>query len=232
MAGSRWSFCRWRNGWAIARPDRRLHHPCRLLPHATRMGADFRTSIFYRSFMASGSQLTTWPRSIAEIAQQGSSGGAKTEDRIFDHRLARADRRKEVFEMVVAVAVAPLELETSRRPPAIPFPNAADTCRWYCSRICFLHRVGEGVDGVAGRLFARHAADGHAVAANLHCAFGAGEDETFALLAAIDEVHAQAQVESLAIVEQTEHHVGHIAAVVPEAQAAGRHGARWARASR
>ena len=43
---------------------------------------------------------------VAEIAEQSSSGGAEAKHRIFHHRLARTDGRKEISEVVVAVAVS------------------------------------------------------------------------------------------------------------------------------
>ena len=66
------------------------------------------------------------------------------------------------------------------------------------------------------------------LAGYLHGAFGAGEEEPFALLAAVDEVDAQTEVEALRIVEEREQDVGDVAAVLPEAEAAGSHGAGWA----
>jgi hypothetical protein len=51
-----------------------------------------------------------------------------------------------------------------------------------------------------------------------------GEDQAFAFLSAIHEVHAQTEVESLAIIEESQHHIGGIAAIFPETQAARGHG--------
>ena len=64
-----------------------------------------------------------------------------------------------------------------------------------------------------------------AVAGDLHGAFGAGEEEAFAFFAAVDEVDAEAEVEAFGIVEECQQDVGGVAAVFPEAQAAGGHGA-------
>ena len=89
-----------------------------------------------------------------------------------------------------------------------------------------LHRIGEGSDHEARLLLQRHAAYDDAVAGYLHCAFGAGENQAFVLFASIDEVHAQTQVETLWIIKETHHYVGHVAAVFPEAQASGCHGSR------
>ena len=95
----------------------------------------------------------------------------------------------------------------------------------YCSRNFLLHCVGEGADGVAGIFFAGGAGDGDGLAGDLHGAFGAGEEEAFAFVAAIDEVDAEGEVEAFGIVEEREQDVGDVAAVLPEAQAAGGHGA-------
>src|SRR5579859_199824 len=76
-----------------------------------------------------------------------------------------------------------------------------------------LHGLGEAVDEEAGLLLARGAADGQRVEGNLQRAFGAGEDQAFAFLAAIDEVHAQAEVESFGIVKQAEHDIVGVAAI-------------------
>src|ERR1700691_827979 len=89
-----------------------------------------------------------------------------------------------------------------------------------------LHRIGEGSDHEAWFFFQRHTAYDDAVTGNLHRAFRAGENQAFAFFASIYEVHAQAQVEALRIIKEPHHHVGHIAAVVPEAETSGCHGAR------
>ena len=89
-----------------------------------------------------------------------------------------------------------------------------------------LHRLGEGSDHQAWLLLERHAAYDDAVAGYLHRAFRAGEDQPFVFLAPIHEVHAQAQIEALRIIKETQHHVGHVAAVFPEAYSSGCHGAR------
>src|SRR5581483_3281952 len=88
-----------------------------------------------------------------------------------------------------------------------------------------LHGLAVGADHEARFLLARSAADAHEVASDLHGAFRAGEDQAFALISAIDEVHAECEVKSLRIVEQPEHHVVGIAAIFPEAKTSGCHGA-------
>ena len=67
----------------------------------------------------------------------------------------------------------------------------ADTSSGTASMICFCMASGKGADHQAGICLARHAVDADKVAADLHCAFGAGEDEAFALFAAVDKVDAQ-----------------------------------------
>ena len=57
-------------------------------------------------------------------------------------------------------------------------------------------------------------------------AFRAGEEEAFALLAAIDEVHMQAEVEAFRVVEEGKQNIVGVAAVFPVANGAGGHGAR------
>ena len=91
-----------------------------------------------------------------------------------------------------------------------------------------LHFGGEGADGVAGFFLERCAVDGDGVAGDLHGALGAGEEEALALFAAVDEVDAEAEVETFRIVEECEQDVRGVAAVFPEAQAAGGHGLSWA----
>src|SRR5260370_20107116 len=88
-----------------------------------------------------------------------------------------------------------------------------------------LHVVGEGVNGVAGLSFAGGAADGDRTVGVLHGAFGDGEGKALALFAAVDEVDAEAEVEALGVVEETEQDVGDVAAIVPEADGCGGHGA-------
>src|ERR1700692_1542794 len=89
-----------------------------------------------------------------------------------------------------------------------------------------LHGVGKCGDGIARFGFTRGAGYGDGVLANLHENFRAGEEEAFALGSAVDEVDTKAEIEALWIVKEREQNVIHIATVVPEAQAAGGHGAR------
>ena len=49
----------------------------------------------------------------AEIAEQSCAGCAESEDGVFHHWLAAANRPKEVLEVVVAVQVAVLEVVTA-----------------------------------------------------------------------------------------------------------------------
>ena len=65
-----------------------------------------------------------------------------------------------------------------------------------------LHFGGEGADGVAGLFFEWSAVDCDGVACDFHGAFGAGEEEAFALFAAVDEVDAEAEIEAFGIVER------------------------------
>src|SRR5271170_6786851 len=88
-----------------------------------------------------------------------------------------------------------------------------------------LHCVGEGGDGVAGFGCRWSAVYGDGVAGDLHLAFGASEEEAFALFSSIDEVDAKAEVEALGIVEEREENVVDVAAVVPIAETSGGHGA-------
>src|SRR5271166_5654816 len=92
----------------------------------------------------------------------------------------------------------------------------------------FLCRFRKALNEKAWLLFARHAVYAHGVAGNLYGAFGAGKDQPFTLLAAIHKIHPQAQVESFAIIEQPQHHVWHVAPIIPKAQSTCGHAARWA----
>ncbi len=161
----------------------------------------------------------------AELAKQGGSGGAEAESGVFDYGLAGADRGEEVVEVVVAVAVAfgRDELLDSE----IRWAGG-----WWVEGEFFavllevesLHFGGEGADGVAGLFFEWSAVDCDGVACDFHGAFGAGEEEAFALFAAVDEVDAEAEIEAFGIVEECQQDIGGVAAVFPEAQAAGGHG--------
>src|SRR5882757_208252 len=95
-------------------------------------------------------------------------------------------------------------------------------------RVFLLHFVCKGADREAGLLLAWCAVNGYAIACDLHLALGAGEEEAFALFAAIDEVDAEAEVEALRVVEESEHNVARVAAIFPVAQAACCHSARGA----
>src|SRR5215472_11748282 len=59
-----------------------------------------------------------------------------------------------------------------------------------------LHRLGKRVDRVSGFLLPRLTADAERVPPNLHRPFRADEHEGFTLVASIDEVHAQSEIES------------------------------------
>src|SRR6266516_2351231 len=85
----------------------------------------------------------------------------------------------------------------------------------------FLHGFGVGADHQAGLFLARSAADTDGVVGNLESALRSGEDEPFALLASVDEVDAQAEVEALRIVEQAEQYIVGVAAVLPESDSSG-----------
>ena len=162
----------------------------------------------------------------AEVAEQGGSGGPEAEDGVFDYGFAGTDRGEEVVEVVVAVTVAfgRGELLDSQ----VGWAGG-----WWIEGEFFavllevepLHFGGEGADGVARFFFEWRAIDGDGVAGDLHGAFGAGEEEAFALFAAVDEVDAEAEVEAFGIVEECKQNIGGVAAVFPEAQAAGGHGA-------
>src|SRR5665213_163995 len=90
-----------------------------------------------------------------------------------------------------------------------------------------LHRLSVSSDDVTGSFLARHAVDRDGFAVDLHVSFRAGKYKALALLASVDKVHAQAQVESFAIVEQAEHHVRHVAAILPKTKSSCCHAARW-----
>src|SRR5690348_13919742 len=79
----------------------------------------------------------------------------------------------------------------------------------------------ERVDGVARLGFARRLGYGD-TSADGHDSFAADELESGILAAAVDEVHAQCEIEcrmmrGLGIVVETKQHVGDVAAVFPEA---------------
>jgi len=91
-----------------------------------------------------------------------------------------------------------------------------------------LHRFRESTDRVARRLFEWRAAEADRVAGDLHCAFRAREDQSLALLASVHEVDAETKVKAFPIVKESQHHVGSVASIFPEAQSAGCHGSRGA----
>src|SRR4051794_36973334 len=140
----------------------------------------------------------------AEIAEQGGAGGTEAEGRIFDHGLSAADRLEEVVEVVVAVGVVlgRGELLNVLRERAgemflrILLAILVD--------VLLLHSFGKGGNGVAGFGFGRGTGDRDSIAADGHEAFGAGKEEALTLLAAIDEVHMQAEVEPFGVVEERE----------------------------
>ena len=67
-----------------------------------------------------------------------------------------------------------------------------------------LHGLAESGDGVTGFSGQRGARDCDRALATIdfHEALGAGEEETFRLLAAVDEVDMEGKVEALGVVEQ------------------------------
>lgn len=83
--------------------------------------------------------------------------------------------------------------------------------------VLLLHGIRKGGDGIAGLLFAGSAVNGDRLAGDNHLAFGAGEDEAFALLASVDKIDAQAQVEVFRVVEERKQNVVDVAAVFPVA---------------
>src|SRR6516225_11403408 len=87
-----------------------------------------------------------------------------------------------------------------------------------CVADLLLHRLGVRPDHQARFFLARRAADTDEVVADLHRALGSSKDQAFTFLTTIYEVHPQAEIESLAIIEQSEHHIIGVAAIFPEAQ--------------
>src|ERR1700739_1733021 len=91
----------------------------------------------------------------------------------------------------------------------------------------FLHRLGERTHCKARLRLAWNAAQCHYSPTDLQCAFGARENQALALFAAVDEIDAQAQIESFGIVEQPQHHILCISPIIPEPNRSRSHAPRW-----
>src|SRR5579872_6291672 len=125
--------------------------------------------------------------------------------------------------MIVAVAITlrrhitlrPRRWRSSKMPGRILLPVLLLNLR--------LHRLGKCGDRQSRLALARHAGQSYAAPSNFDCAFRTREHQALALFAAVHKVHTQAQVESLGIVEQSQHHVQCITAVIPVPQCSGGH---------
>src|SRR5258708_3012154 len=112
----------------------------------------------------------------AEIAEERGAGGAIAEDRVFNDRLPRTDRSEEVAEVVVAVAVA-LGREVLFRSAERSVSGVGRIFLFVLFFDLLLHGFRKCVDGEAGIVLPGDAGDGQPVPADLHGAFGAGEDK-------------------------------------------------------
>src|ERR1035437_8137695 len=157
---------------------------------------------------------------IADVGQQRRTGGAESEYRVFHHRLAAAHRGDEVAVMVErpSVALRGHELFLGRHLAGIDLGPRRVLLPVLLEELLLLG-FREGVDGMAGFQFARHFGKGHAVL-HRHDAFAADEPQPGGFARAIHEIDAQHHIEAGVIVER-DHHIGDIAAILPEAQAAG-----------
>jgi len=164
----------------------------------------------------------------AQVAEECGPGCSEAEGGVFYGLLARTDGSEEVAEVIVAVGVT---LGCGERFDCIVRHSGGRGGGIFLTVLLdgfLLYLVAEGADGVAGFSFARGARNGDSLAGYLHGAFGAGEEEALALVATVDEVDAEREVEAFWVVEEGEQDVGGVTAVFPEAEVSGGHGASWA----
>ncbi len=126
---------------------------------------------------------------------------------------------------MIAVAVRRQELVFHLRTNGVGAGSAARVLLEILLEEIFLDGFGERADGVAGLNFARVLGNRDAVSDGQD-AFGADEAESGIFGAAVDEIHAQGEIEGgmaggLRIIVEAEQDVGNVAAVFPESQAAG-----------
>src|SRR5215472_17047087 len=159
----------------------------------------------------------------AQITEQRGRCGAETECRVFDRLLAAADGGEEVREVSEAVGIATRRGVLFDR--VVRFPGRLHGRILLAVQLdrALLHLVRKRADAVAWFLLAWGTCHGDGLAGDLHRALGPGKEEAFALVASIDEVDAQREVEALGVVEQRKQNIGDVAAILPEAQTSGGH---------
>jgi len=160
---------------------------------------------------------------ITDVGEQGGTGGAETEERIFDEGLAGAHGHGEVGVVIHVVAVFGRCVVRHFLGGVERFGLRVSGVIGLEERLLLTGR--EGADGVARFSFRRCIGNGDAVA-DCHDAVATGETEAGTLLSATFEVDPQDQIESgmcggFRIIVQADQEIGHIAAVIPETNAAG-----------